>query len=354
MIKINKEYLLENINTIIEQKRHYGKSNIGNNKKILLTTYIPSISDITKEEYLSTIVYIDNMSRLYSSLGYYIYKEIFITDSKVENTIYIKKILDKYRIDINNYLDKNTLYNRGIVEETLLKYKYTSNCYIKDNSLYLNLKNSTNIELTDNEGNYSELLYLISYNYYNLSNYNEIITILPNNNIYSIENLKPSIEIISNLNKNLNIKIVNPIIEKNNINNINITRYNQSKINISSNDITYNIIENTNIKISNLLHRKEIQKKEKYETIKDEISYNILNNLYEFPDIVLSVPNNKNIGLIANYIDKLTILLNSYLNKNKIEKTNSIYTQEQLSLVYAAKIVLNNALDLIGIIPLDY
>ena len=54
------------INTIINKKRKYGKSNIGNNKKININLNINNPDDLLSIKYIRSIIYIDNISRILS------------------------------------------------------------------------------------------------------------------------------------------------------------------------------------------------------------------------------------------------------------------------------------------------
>ena len=76
-----------------------------------------------------------------------------------------------------------------------------------------------------------------------------------------------------------------------------------------------------------------------------------MNKLYEFEDTVLLAAIKKQPHIIANYAYDLAALFHSYYTKEKIITDNKEYTNERIMLIKAIKIVLNNSLDLIGIIP---
>ena len=77
----------------------------------------------------------------------------------------------------------------------------------------------------------------------------------------------------------------------------------------------------------------------------------MLKKLYEFEDVVVSAGLKKMPHIIANYVYELATVFHSYYAKEKIITENSEETKEKIMLIRAVKIVLNNALDLIGIIP---
>ncbi len=153
MIKIKTNYLIDNLNTIIEKNKNYGKTNIGNNKKINISLIADNFNDLLSINYLREIIYIDNLERIFTSQGYTVTKEIYINNSSelintqinnlqldyLLNTKYntIIKLLDKYRINFNKYIDKTTLTNQNLIEPTLTKIKYTNSCYINNEKLCL-------------------------------------------------------------------------------------------------------------------------------------------------------------------------------------------------------------------------
>ena len=112
-------------------------------------------------------------------------------------------------------------------------------------------------------------------------------------------------------------------------------------------------IEYANARICSILrnYNKNKEKVKEYNTITSEESYNILNKLIEFPDIVASSCNKKEPHLIANYVYDLATLFHSFYSKEKIITDNELETKEKINLLLAIQIVMQNALNLLGIIP---
>ena len=119
----------------------------------------------------------------------------------------------------------------------------------------------------------------------------------------------------------------------------------------SANPIYY--IEYANARICTILkkYRNSIKKVDKYTTLKSDITYTILNKLCEFEDVVTTACKQSKPHLIATYVYELASLFHSFYEKENIITENEIYTNERLNLLLAIKIVINNSLDLIGIIP---
>ena len=121
----------------------------------------------------------------------------------------------------------------------------------------------------------------------------------------------------------------------------------------NSNDNPVYYIEYANARISKILndYHKEIDLKTEYNTINDPLAYTIMNKLLAFTDTVISAANKKQPHIICNYVYELATLFHSYYNKEKFLTDNYEYTNDRMALLTAIKIVINNSLNLIGIIP---
>lgn len=76
----------------------------------------------------------------------------------------------------------------------------------------------------------------------------------------------------------------------------------------------------------------------------------IVKFLYDFPNIIKTVSKNYEVHLIANYVFSLAKLIHSYYNKYRIvDEKNKSLSSSRLGLIAAIKIVLENALDILGI-----
>ena len=392
MIKIIEDYLLNNINTIIKENKNYGKINIGNHKKINISLITNNKNDCLDIDYIREITYIDNLERILTFTGYNVTKELYIIDSndlpndllnKYQNNFllntkynFIKKELDNYRTNFNLYLDKSILYEKNLMEDILTKLRYTDSCYINENTLYLRTIDNQDIMLIDNNGNYTTNLENITYHINRLNNnYDNLLDVIKSNTI-DTSSILASLNILEYNSKILNIKNLSSVkINKENIATlsklidtigINATRYFFSKKTIDkdieidielaldeSNNNPIYYIENTYAKICSILEsfKNKINCIDNDTTLNTKEAYNMLNKLYEFKNVVKKSSEFQEPYFILEYILELVTLFNSYYEQEKLNNYNSIYTQEKLNLLSAVKIVLNNALDLIGIIP---
>ena len=76
-----------------------------------------------------------------------------------------------------------------------------------------------------------------------------------------------------------------------------------------------------------------------------------MNKLIRFEDTVISASIKKAPHIICNYVYDLASLFHSYYGAYKFITDDEQYTKERMLLLKAIKIVINNSLNLIGIIP---
>jgi len=441
-IFINKKYLLNGISEIIEKNINYGKSKIGETRKINIDFINNKIfNELTKED-LYNAIYIDNLSRILKYNGFDITKEFYMDDTSEElvklaniakerydnickintnigmkydnnnqlrDTAYYiyslyrdtkineeidyfrkeeistllekrKKELDNYRINFDTYTNEQSLYDKGLIDNILDKLNRSGYTYFNNDELWLKTTDFNDIEdriLIKSDGTYTPVLPIVAYYIDKLNRkYDGIISIYTKEDSKYKKILKSVLKMLGQDINKIEIKVLPEInIKKDNnevtdINtlkelNINMLRYILSSktinetieidlnkaINDNENHIYY--IENTNIKINNILrnYNKKITKVNKFSTIDNELAYIILNKLYEFEDIVIISGLKQMPHLICNYLYELSNLFNDYCTSETIITEDETYTNERLNLLLAVKIVINNAFNLIGIIP---
>ena len=120
-----------------------------------------------------------------------------------------------------------------------------------------------------------------------------------------------------------------------------------------SNENPVYYIEYANARICSILknYKKKITKHDKYTTLNDEAAYIILNKLIAFEDVVISASLKKEPHIIANYVYDLASAFHSYYASNKMITDDELATSERMNLIIAIQIVIQNALNLLGIIP---
>ena len=303
----------------------------------------------------------------------------------------IKKDLDNYRVNFDVFTSEQSLYDKGQVENVLNQLKKNNDCYIKEDALWLNTSkygDEKDRVIVKNDGNYTYFLPDIAYHVNKIKRgYQELIDVLGADHHGYINRLKASLEILGYDSSILNVKILqmvrllkdgeevkiskrtgktitlNDLIDEVGIN---ATRYffasksldTQMDFDLSlavknSNENPVYYIEYANARIASLLnnYKKEIAAKEEYKTIEEPLAYTIMNKLLKFTDTIIVAAKKQQPHIICNYVYELTSLFHTYYSSTKFITDDEEYTNDRIALLSAIKIVINNSLNLIGIIP---
>lgn len=303
----------------------------------------------------------------------------------------IKKDLDTYRVNFDVFTSEQSLYDKGEVENVLNQLKKSNNCYISEDALWLSTSkygDEKDRVIVKNDGNYTYFLPDIAYHVNKIKRgYQELIDVLGADHHGYINRLKASLEILGYDSNIINIKILqmvrllkdgeevkiskrtgktvtlNELIDEVGIN---AARYffasksldTQLDFDLSlavknSNENPVYYIEYANARITSLLnnYKKEINIKEEYKTIEEPLAYTIMNKLLKFTDTIIVAAKKQQPHIICNYVYELTSLFHTYYSSTKIITDNEEYTSDRIALLSAIKIVINNSLNLIGIIP---
>lgn len=303
----------------------------------------------------------------------------------------IKKDLDTFRVNFDVFTSEQSLYDRGLVEKVIECFKKKDECYINEDALWLKTTNHGDEKdrvLIKTDGTYTYFLPDIAYHVNKIERgFEELIDVLGADHHGYINRLKASLEILGHNKNILDIEILqmvrllkdgeevkvskrtgktytlNELIDEVGVNAARYFFASKSldtqmdfDLNLATKDSNENpvyYIEYANARISKILnsYKKEINLKNKYNTIDDPLAYNIMNKLLSFTDIVISSANKKQPHIICNYVYELATLFHSYYAKEKFITDDDEYTNERMALLKAIKIVINNSLNLIGIIP---
>ena len=303
----------------------------------------------------------------------------------------IKKDLDRFRVNFDIFTSEQSLYDKGKVEEVLNSFKKNNNCYVSEDALWLKTSDYGDEKdrvIVKNDGSYTYLLPDIAYHVNKIERgYKKLIDVLGADHHGYINRLKGALEILGHDSSILDIEILqmvrllrdgeevkiskrtgktitlNDLIDEVGIN---ATRYffaskgldTQMDFDLglavkNSNENPVYYIEYANARISKILNNFEgnILPKEKYNTLEEDIAYNIMNKLIRFEDTVISAATKQQPHIICNYVYDLASLFHSYYGAYKFITDDKEYTEERMLLLKAIKIVINNSLNLIGVIP---
>lgn len=452
-IFLSKQTLFKEVNKINKFSKKYGKSEVGQNKRINIEYVSANPTGTLHIGHARGAAYGDNLSRIMSACGYDVTREYYINDAgnqmnnlgisikerykeicglacnlpedgyhgkeiiALAQTIYdkyndtkldedieyfkqagltvlldqIKNDLDKFRVNFDIFKSEQSLYDKGAVEKIISDLKKSNACYIEDDALWLKTTDYGDEKdrvIIKKDGSYTYFLPDIAYHNDKISRgYEEIIDILGADHHGYINRLKAAIEILGKDKNMLNVIILqmvrllkdgeevkiskrtgktitlNDLLEEVGVN---AARYffaskcpdTQMDFDLSlavknSNENPVYYIEYANARICSILnnYHNEIEEIDEFHTINEPLAYTIMNKLMSFTDTVISAANKKEPHIICNYVYELATLFHSYYSKEKFITDNKEYTKERLALLNAIKIVINNALDLIGIIP---
>ena len=303
----------------------------------------------------------------------------------------IKKDLDVFRVNFDTFTSEQSLYDRGYVEKVLTTFKNNNECYIDEDALWLKTSkygDEKDRVIVKSNGSYTYLLPDIAYHVNKIERgYDALIDVLGADHHGYINRLKGALEILGHDSSILDVKILqmvrllkdgeevkiskrtgktitlNELIEEVGVN---AARYffasksldTQMDFDLSlatknSNENPVFYIEYANARIASVLnsYKKEITELKEFNTFTEPLAYTIMSKLLSFTDTVISAANKQAPHIICNYVYELATLFHAYYAKEKFITTDEQYTAERMALLKAIKIVINNSLNLIGIIP---
>ena len=303
----------------------------------------------------------------------------------------IKTDLDTFRVNFDVFTSEQSLYDHGYVEDVLNSFKKNNDCYIEDDALWLRTTkfgDDKDRVIVKNDGSYTYLLPDIANHVHKIARgFDELIDVFGSDHHGYVNRLKASLDILGYDSSILEVKLLqmvrllkdgeeikiskrtgktitlNDLIEEVGIN---ATRYffasksldTQMDFDMSlaiknSNENPVYYIEYANARISSILnsYKEEIPKITKFNTLNEPLAYTIMDKLINFEDTVITAAEKEQPHIICNYIYELASLFHSYYSQVKFITDDKEYTNERMILLQAIKIVINNSLNLIGIIP---
>lgn len=303
----------------------------------------------------------------------------------------IKKDLLDFRVEMDTFSSESEIRKRGMVEHTIEILKFSGNVYTKDNALWLkstDYGDDKDRVLIKSDGSYTYLTPDIAYHIDKLSRgYNYLVDLLGADHHGYINRLKASIMALGHNSDKLEVDIVqmvrlikdgeefkmskrsgNAITLKELCNEVGvdavryffISRSGSSHLDFdiglaksysSDNPVYY--AQYAHARMCSILEsakKLELQPVEVYDKISTTNETALLKILMEFEDVIIDCAQNRAPYKIANYIQHIAQLFHSFYNECRvIDENNLELTSQRLKLVQATKIVLANALSLIGV-----
>lgn len=444
---VKKDYLFENIQTILKEQENYGKSNIGAGQKLNIEFVSANPTGILHLGHARGASYGDSLARILTFAGYDVTREYYINDAgnqihnlelsimgryeelcgrmstlpedgyhgkeiiaiakelkeeygehgidpdviKQKGLQYllhnIKQDLSHFRVTFDVWSSEKSIYERGLVEQVkhdLIKNGYT---YESDNALWLKTTlfgDEKDRVIVKADGTNTYLLPDIAYHKEKYSRgYTQLIDVFGADHHGYVARLKAALQMLKEDPNKLEVEILQMVrlvrgkeeikMSKRTGNavtiqelveevGLNATRYFFATRSIdtqmdfdlelatkqsSDNPVYY--VEYAHARICSILKDYKKEKIEKYETIHSTYAINLLSHLYEFRNIVEMSAKKKAPHMITNYVYELATLFHSFYAHEKIVTEDQKYTNERIHLIDATRIVIKNALTLIGV-----
>jgi arginyl-tRNA synthetase len=299
----------------------------------------------------------------------------------------IKTDLLKFRVHFDVWTSERKVREAGRIEESLHKLDNLGKTYSKDGALWLKSSDYGDEKdrvLIKKDGQYAYITPDIAYHLDKLDRgYDTLIDVFGADHHGYVPRLKAAIEALGYDKEKLEVKIiqmvkllrggeevkmskrtgnvitVNDLIEEVGID---AARYYFAMRNIESqmdfdielavkkahdNPVYY--VSYAHARICSLLKDRDLNIVKEFRTIESEYAYDILSKISEFKSVVETSATKRLPHLITNYVYDLANALHIYYNHEKILTDDEEYTNERLLLMKAVKIVIKNALNLIGV-----
>ena len=302
----------------------------------------------------------------------------------------IKEDLKDFRVSFDVWTSEQKFRKDGSIENALSKLKSEDNIYESEGAIWLKSTkygDDKDRVLIKSDGNYTYLVPDIAYHLDKINRgYESIINVLGADHHGYISRLKASIEALNFDKDKIKIKLVQMVKllrDKKEVKmskrtgetvtmkelmeevGVNAARYflaarsvdSQMDFDISlatkkSNENPVYYVSYAYARICTMLksinHNKKINE---YTTLDNDEAYSILEKLYLFPEVVEEAALKELPHIITNYVYELANIFHTFYEKYRIITEDEIKTVENINLIKAVKITLENALNLIGVIP---
>lgn len=449
---VKKDYLLENINKVLEEKENYGRSKIGEGKKVNIEFVSANPTGILHLGNARGGAYGDSLARILSFSGFDVTKEYYVNDAGNQINNLGLSILCRYKelcgikeempeggyfgkeiielaqriydehqdtylnqdLEYFKELGKNELLSKimadlkeyGIVYDKVTSEKAITKEYnpneiiakLKDNDYVYEQDGATWFKcsaiydekdhvLIKEDGSFTYLVPDIAYHFDKYKRgYDKMIDILGTDHHGYVSRLKSSVKALGNDPDKLEVKLLQLVrlVEDGQVVKmskrtgksvtlkelidevgVNAARYYFAKYSLDtqmdfdltlakskSNENPVYYVCYAYARICSILNTQaDVKNITKYVALNDEITYNVLEKVYEFPEVVKMAALKELPHLIVNYVYELASIFHLYYAKTRILTDNEEETWERLNLIKGVKQTIYNALNLIGVIP---
>jgi len=445
---LKKDYLYTNINEILEKKDDYGKCNIGNQKRVNIEFVSANPTGVLHLGHARGAAFGSALSNILKFSGFNVTREYYINDAgnqinkleasikgryneiiksgegipedgyhgkeiiEIAKNIYdeygldipdnifkekglqflldnIKNDLKNFRVDFDVWTSEKSIYERGLVNETLDLLKKSGYTYEKDEALWLKTTlfgDEKNRVLVKKDKTNTYFLPDIAYHMdkYN-RNYDYLINVFGADHHGYIPRLKASIEILGNDPDKLSVEIIQMVRLVKGNQEIKMSKRTGNAISINdlveevgldasryfflmrsietqmdfdmdlatkkSNENPVYYVQYAYARICSILreYNNKIEVLDSYGSLDSEYANSLLIKLNEFKDTVKLSALKRKPHIITNYVYDLASLFHTFYAHEKVLSDNVESTREKVVLIKAISIVIKNCLELLGV-----
>lgn len=300
--------------------------------------------------------------------------------------------LERFNVSFDTWFSEKSLYRQGLVEQVLTKLNKDGNTYIKDGAVWLKTTNYNDEKdrvIVKSDGSYTYLLPDIAYHANKLSRgFTHLIDVLGADHHGYIERLKAAVSMVGGNSNLIDIEILQMVRVMENGEEVKMSKRSGKAITLAdlldevgsdalryfyvakslsthmdldldlmkqkSNDNPVFYAQYAHARICSVFKNYEStgnweKPVKEFSLIDLEKTKSICLLLLQYPSVIEEVATKRLVHKMTHFINELAYLLHSYYNDEKIITNNVQMTMEKLTILNAIKIVLADALSLIGV-----
>ena len=304
----------------------------------------------------------------------------------------LKKDLSRFHVEFDNWFSEKSLYKSGAVQNVLSLLKEKEYTYTKDGALWLKTTLYTDEKdrvIVKGDGSYTYLLPDIAYHANKLSRgYNHLIDVLGADHHGYIDRLKAAVSMVGGNSNLIDVEILQMVRVLENGIEVKMSKRSGKAITLSdlidevgtdalryfyvakslsthmdldldlmkqkSNDNPVFYAQYAHARICSIFRNAEEEHLEfkpvsKFTKIDVVTVNNLCLTLLQYPSVIEEVATKRLVHKLTHYIDELSYQLHSYYNDQKVITEDKTLVMEKLTILNAVRIVLKDALSLIGV-----
>lgn len=304
----------------------------------------------------------------------------------------LKSDLKRFNVEFDNWFSEKSLYQKGEVERVIKLLNEREFTYLEDGATWLKTslyEDEKDRVIIKSDGSYTYLLPDIAYHANKLARgYHHLIDVLGADHHGYINRLKAAITMVGGEANLLDVEILQMVRVMENGEEVKMSKRSGKAITLSDlidmvgvNALRYFYVEKSlsthmdlNLDLmksqssenpvyyASYAHARICSVFKKYQAINPSYKLpttfthidlskckNIINELIKYPDLIQTISQNRLVHYLPKYVQDLSYALHTYYNDEKIISENEEETLEKLALMNATRIVLKDALSLIGV-----